>query len=92
MNEEEKYIKKLEEKKQILESLCLRCGQCCGSRDGDPCLFLEKDKQDKYFCGIYETRLGPKKTISGYSFNCIPIEKAIRESDSVPATCPYRQI
>lgn len=92
MNEEKKYIKALEEKKQTLEDICLRCGKCCGSCDGDPCIFLEKTDDGHYFCGTYETRLGPQRTVNGYAFNCIPIEKAIRESDSVPATCPYRQL
>lgn len=91
MNDDKKYILATDEKLKKHEDICLNCGRCCGSEDGDPCIFLKKHSNGKYFCDTYETRLGPKKTIHGYSFNCVPIEKAIRESNSVPMSCPYRQ-
>lgn len=74
------------------EDVCIQCGRCCGSEDGDPCIFLKKDPDGKYFCKTYTSRLGAKETINGNFFNCIPIEKAIQESDSVPSDCPYRKI
>ena len=59
------------------ESVCKRCGVCCGSRNGDPCTYLRKDSENKYFCQIYPNRLGLRMTVKGNIFRCIPIEAAI---------------
>lgn len=77
--------KKLEE----CESMCARCGECCGALDGDPCANLTKDAGGAtYRCAAYENRLGPQRTVSGKVFNCITIEK-LREHDFLRPGCPY---
>jgi len=69
-----KYLKN---KEQEWEDLCIRCGGCCGSFD-DPCVHLRKDKHKKYYCEIYETRLGLHKTVGGEEFNCVGVKEIIR--------------
>jgi hypothetical protein len=46
------------------EDICVQCGICCGANDDDPCEHLEKIGPKKYFCKIYENRLGPQRTVS----------------------------
>ncbi|MFA5346244.1 MAG: hypothetical protein WC315_08240 [Candidatus Omnitrophota bacterium] len=72
MNEAE-YLRKQEEEQVKYEALCRRCGACCGSLDGDPCEHLKQDGSGKYFCPIYDHRIGMHKTISGKQFACVPI-------------------
>jgi uncharacterized cysteine cluster protein YcgN (CxxCxxCC family) len=75
-------------KEKELESLCVRCGACCGAFDQDPCVHLKTAKDGKYFCDIYENRLGRQKTVSGKSFECVRIEENLREFDPYPS-CAY---
>jgi len=56
---------------------CTRCGICCGSTDGHPCEHLQKSSDGRYFCEIYERRLGLHKTVDGQSFVCVPIKRLI---------------
>jgi len=67
------YIRKQKEEEIRYESLCNRCGACCGALDGDPCEELRRDDSGKYFCSVYENRIGMHKTISGKQFACVPI-------------------
>jgi len=69
------------------ESLCRRCGQCCGALD-DPCEELVKVERDKYFCKSYENRLGRKRTLSGAVFSCVPIREHI-EKGTLRPSCAY---
>ena len=87
--EYEKYIEYQEEEFQRYESICQRCGACCGSKDGDHCANLAKDSAGKYYCKVYETRFGPQKTISGKWFNCTPIREVIVHEGARPG-CAYR--
>lgn len=76
---------------QRFEDVCRRCGECCGSEDGDPCVNLAKDKAtEKYYCKIYENRLGPQRTASGKIFNCVLINAFIKWNDLRP-NCAYNK-
>jgi len=81
------YAAYLALKEQAYESLCLRCGKCCGTAD-DPCVHLEKTNKNLYTCRIYANRLGRHKTISGKSFTCAPIKELIKK-DALPYDCAY---
>ena len=70
MLDELKYQNTLKRRQEDWESLCVRCGGCCGAYD-DPCLHLKKDAQDKFYCTIYDQRFGSRKTVKGEQFNCV---------------------
>ena len=69
------------------DSICRRCGKCCGT-DNDPCVNLTLEENGKYKCLVYENRLGPQKTISKKFFTCVPIKDNIRTGFS-NLTCAY---
>ena len=92
MTEQIRYAKSMKEQSEIFESLCARCGECCGSQDGDPCACLKYDHaQGVYFCEDYENRIGEQKTVTGKSFNCVPITEVARKRALRPH-CAYRII
>ncbi|MDD5731228.1 MAG: hypothetical protein PHN57_08925 [Candidatus Omnitrophica bacterium] len=86
--EELRYLLKQEEQAKEHEALCRRCGACCGAFDGDPCLNLSRDGNDKYYCLKYDTRLGRQQTVSGRTFNCVPIRDLFKFYPPYP-DCPY---
>ncbi len=67
------YTQKQIEEHEQYEALCKRCGGCCGAYDGDSCVNLDKDEAGKYYCRIYDHRVGIQKTVSGKVFACVPI-------------------
>jgi len=69
----EAYLQKLKEEEARYEAKCRRCGACCGAYDGDPCVHLKKDEAGKYYCPVYDHRIGMQKTVSGKNFACVPI-------------------
>jgi uncharacterized cysteine cluster protein YcgN (CxxCxxCC family) len=71
--EQENYRLKQVKAEEEYEALCKRCGTCCGAFDGDPCEELRQDSHGKYFCSVYEKRIGMHRTISGKQFACVPI-------------------
>ena len=71
------------------ENLCNRCGSCCGAHDGDLCSNLVKELDNKYYCKIYNNRLGLQKTQSGRVFTCVDIRNVIKFAEA-PPTCVYR--
>ena len=74
------------------EAICKNCGQCCGSQDGDSCTNMVTDETGgKYYCRIYENRLGPQKTVSGKTFHCIPIRDIIKWG-TLRSNCAYRSM
>ncbi|MCK4519614.1 MAG: hypothetical protein KAT96_00370 [Candidatus Omnitrophica bacterium] len=85
------YLKYFEEKDKEWESLCRRCGACCGAYD-DPCLHLKKDKEGKYNCEIYSERFGLKKSIKGEEFNCVPIKEIIKTHWKNDHLCAYKKL
>ena len=82
----EKYLKNKEEE---FEAVCSRCGACCGAFDGDSCSHLRRDLAGKYYCDTYETRLGRQLTLSGKSFECVPIKDVLRYSYTREQRCAY---
>lgn len=88
--EDKKYQECLEIKISEYESLCKRCGACCGVKDGDPCeeLIAEPDGVH-YRCRIYESRLGPRKTMSGKEFTCVELRVILGKSWAGHPECAY---
>jgi uncharacterized cysteine cluster protein YcgN (CxxCxxCC family) len=84
------YGSYLELKEKEYESLCLRCGKCCGALD-DPCENLEKLPSGAFACKSYSNRLGIRKTIKGNYFTCVPIKDLARK-DALPYGCAYSRI
>ena len=84
------YYKYLEEKEKEYESLCRRCGACCGAYD-DPCIHLKKDENGRYFCEIYHSRFGIRVTKGGETFRCVPIREIINEHWPKDYHCPYKK-
>lgn len=78
LSETEFYLKKQELMLNEYENACLRCGACCGLQDNDPCVNLQRASCGKYYCKIYNNRLGAQKTISGKSFTCVPIRDNLK--------------
>lgn len=85
--DKEKYTSYAQAKEEEFESVCTRCGQCCGSGD-DPCSNLIQKEDGSYFCKSYPTRLGRQKTVEGYEFNCVPIGEHIRKG-TLRSGCAY---
>ena len=82
-----KYEKSMLEGEGKFESLCKRCGECCGCLD-DPCQNLVKVEAGKYYCKDYENRLGRQRTLSGQVFSCVPIREHIKNG-TLRAVCAY---
>ena len=62
---------------------------CCGSADGHPCEHLRHDG-DKYYCEIYENRLGYHQTTTGQRFRCVTIKHMIETTGGF-SECAYVQ-
>lgn len=86
--EEVRYSQKQEEEFERYEGRCLRCGACCGTYDGDLCRNLIKRSDNKYYCRVYENRIGQQATVSGKRFACIPIRDFLKFNSSYP-NCAY---
>lgn len=82
------YTDYQKKKFEDFESLCMQCGECCGSKDGDPCECLRKNSDGKLFCSAYGERFGPRSTMSGRVFNCVPIREMISRGNLRP-NCAY---
>lgn len=87
--ENDTYQQKQKEQFTQYESLCKRCGACCGAFDGDPCVNLIKDKEGRCFCKEYDSRLGPQRTASGKVFNCVMIRDNISKYGFYYPGCGY---
>ncbi len=72
------YKQKQDDWQKEFESLCLRCGKCCGIEQ-DPCSNLAKTSDGRYTCKVYTSRLGSQKTVSGRSFTCVPIGEVLKK-------------
>lgn len=81
----------MEKKRFAFESVCKRCGECCGLVDGDPCVNLKKYKEGAYYCTVYDERLGIQKTVSGKIFNCVYIREIIKHGCLRP-NCAYNDL
>ncbi len=87
---EKTYAAHQEETFRDHESLCGRCGKCCGSEDGDPCSKLKKDVAGNFFCLEYDLRLGLQKTISGKYFTCVTVRELMKY-DALRPGCAYKE-
>ena len=90
MLDEVRYQNSLKRKEEEWESLCIRCGGCCGAYD-DPCRHLKKDNQGKFYCNIYSERFGSRKTISGEDFNCVFVKEIINTRWRNDHLCIYKK-
>ncbi len=82
------YIRKQKEEEKMYEALCKRCAACCGAGGSDPCANLKKDSDDKYYCDIYDHRIGQRLTVSGSVFTCVPIRDVLTYAPPYPG-CGY---
>lgn len=80
----------LEKKESQWESLCIRCGGCCGAYD-DPCIFLKKSKKDGFYCSIYNNRFGSRKALSGEEFDCVPVKEILCTHWKNDHLCSYKK-
>lgn len=87
----EKFREYLKIKEDEWESLCLRCGACCGAYD-DPCTHLKKDGDGLYYCDIYEHRFGPRVTKGGEEFKCVHIRQLLNRWWPNSHKCPYKKM
>ena len=92
MSDQQTYQDYLKKKSEEHESLCRRCGCCCGVLDGDPCQHLVADGPNAYRCDIYENRIGLHKTKSGKEMKCVPIRDILFESWSGSENCIYKKL
>lgn len=90
MMEDRDYIEYQKHKNSEYESLCKRCGACCGVKDGDPCEELVAEPDGVHYrCRVYETRLGPRKTVSGKEFTCVELRVILDKSWAGHPECAY---
>ena len=80
----------LEGKEKQWESLCVRCGGCCGFFD-DPCKHLKKNQQKGLYCEIYPYRFGERETLNGEEFDCVSIKEVIHTHWKNDHVCVYKQ-
>lgn len=71
------YIDSQRKKFEEYEALCKQCGKCCGL-ETDPCVNLKKNGSDRYYCDIYDHRLGRQMTVSGRIFTCVQIREVVK--------------
>lgn len=87
----EQYLNWQELRQSLWESMCGRCGACCGIIEGDPCEHLKKQREGRYFCEIYENRFGIHKTITGRTINCVPIRDILNKFWPGDQCCGYKK-
>jgi hypothetical protein len=71
--DEEIYTDRMKALEEAHESLCGRCGECCGAAGSDPCSRLLKNPDGTFTCSAYSDRLGPQQSRSGNIFTCVTI-------------------
>jgi len=89
MKEKIKYEQWQDIQEKEWESLCRRCGECCGVTDGDPCEEVKYFEDGTFGCKVYENRFGDHQTKSGKTFRCVPIRDIIFKSWGGSQSCGY---
>lgn len=84
------YKQKLKVKEKEWESLCIRCGGCCGAYD-DPCQHLRKGRDDFFYCTIYNKRFGNRISNAGEEFRCVPIKNILKTRWKNDYLCAYKK-
>ncbi len=85
------YLRSLEAGEKKWEGLCKRCGACCGAYD-DPCEYLRKGKEGKYYCDIYPRRFGRRRSVKGEEFRCVSIKEILNTYWKNDRFCVYKQV
>lgn len=83
----EKYLESAQKAQSEYESVCRRCGRCCGVGN-DPCVKLALQIDGSYLCADYDNRLGKQKTIGGNEFTCVQIRDHVSLGYAIEG-CPY---
>ncbi|MBU2102413.1 MAG: hypothetical protein ABH865_03815 [Candidatus Omnitrophota bacterium] len=78
-------------KAEARESLCRRCGACCGAHE-DACRHLMPETNGTYSCAVYPGRFGVQETVSGKKFTCVPIGEILDQNWFGDRDCAYKQI
>lgn len=91
MDDSKSYQFYLTQQERLWESLCGRCGACCGVVEGDPCEHLIEESNGHYQCSIYDNRFGIHKTKSGKAFECVPIRDILHKSWPGDNCCGYKK-
>lgn len=91
ISDEESYELYLKKAREENESLCRRCGACCGVSEKDPCVHLEKKADGTYFCAIYDKRFGIHKTVNGNEFKCVPLRNILSGFWYGAVNCGYKR-
>ncbi len=91
MDDPQRYKQLQQEQEKRWESLCGRCGACCGAAEGDPCEHLEKLDNGRYSCTIYSNRFGLHKTRGGKPFLCVSIRDILHKSWPGDSCCGYKK-
>ena len=86
----ENYDSYMAAKETEWESLCLRCGACCGAPE-DPCVHLSKDDQGGFICAVYRSRFGLHQSQSGKFFKCVPIRDIMHKHWQNDHQCAYKK-
>lgn len=71
------YADKQRRDSEEYEAICKQCGKCCGL-ETDPCVNLKMGSSGKYYCAVYESRLGKQVTVSGRVFTCVLIREVVK--------------
>lgn len=89
--DQDRYSRYWDDKAQEWDARCSQCGSCCGSLE-DPCENLQQRQSGVYACRVYENRFGPRRTLSGKEFVCVPIRDKIAAGHSWPGDdhCAYK--
>ncbi len=91
INGEADYSQYMEEQEARWEGLCRRCGACCGVFE-DPCEhLLRSNTAGEYYCDIYGTRFGLRRTVSGKEFNCVPLRGILHKHWAADHLCAYKE-
>lgn len=85
------YIRKQKEEEKKYEALCKRCAACCGAGGSDPCADLKTGSDGRYYCNIYDHRVGQRLTVSGSVFTCVPIRDVLIYAPPYPG-CGYNLV
>ncbi|MBF0511576.1 MAG: hypothetical protein HQL13_04515 [Candidatus Omnitrophica bacterium] len=91
MTDLNRYHEWMVSQNKVWEEKCFCCGSCCGSLE-DPCENLQKGLNGKFYCSVYDKRLGEWRTISGQVLRCVPIRDKIAQGHSWPGDehCGYK--
>lgn len=90
-SEENRYQLWQQTRQEKWESLCGRCGACCGAVEGDPCEHLIRLDNSRYWCKIYSNRFGAHKTRSGKPFLCVPVRDIVHKPWPGDSCCGYKK-